>query len=83
MEKRKSPGETEQEPVGLLGTEAFPFLLFICRKWSSASTTFSEFPKAGSIGNQGRERMLRQGGAVKKQSHRLGAGSWFCLNRNT
>ena len=72
-------GETEQDPVGLLGAQAFPcppFLVF--GEWASASTTFPEFRKAGSDGcSSGR------GGAIQRQWGSLGAGSWFLLKECT
>ena len=46
---RTCDSETEQDPLGLLGMEAFlcpPFL--VCREQTPASMTFPEFQRAGS-----------------------------------
>ena len=45
----KSESETEQDPRGLLGTEAFPCSPFlVCREQTPASMTFPESQRAGS-----------------------------------
>ena len=55
--------ETEQDPVGLLGMEAFPCPPFlVCREQTPASITFPESKREiQTVANKGRQWMQRQG----------------------
>ena len=77
---------TEEDPVGFLGTEAFPCPPFLVwREQTSVSLMFLEFqwPKSKQLAIREERGHRDKGGAAKKQWCRLRAGSWSYLKGYT